>query len=49
MVGPLASAGEDDGLAAESEFAGWAAEMFSGDHAVEKTGDMPDLAYTIID
>ena len=49
VVGPLPSAGENDGLAAESEFAGWAAEMFSGDHAVEKTGDMSDLACTIID
>ena len=29
VVGPLASAGEKDGFAAESEFAGWAAEMFS--------------------
>ena len=44
VVGPLAFAGENDGLAAESEFAGWAAEMFSGNHAVEKTGDMSELA-----
>ena len=49
VVGRLASAGENDGLAAESEFAGWAAEMFSGNHAVEKTRDMSDLAYAIID
>ena len=49
MVGPLAFAGENDGMAAESEFAGWAAEIFSGNHAIEKTRDMSDLAYATID
>ena len=49
VVGPLASAGENDGLAAVSEFAGWAAEMFSGNHAVVKTEDVSDLAYATID
>ena len=49
VVGPLASAGEDDGLATESEFACWAAEMFSRNHAVEKTRDMSVLAYIFID
>ena len=44
VVGPQAFAGENDGMAAESEIAGWAAEMSSGNHAVEKTGDMSDLA-----
>ena len=33
----------------ESEFAGWAAEMFSGNHAVEKTRDMSDLAVFFVD
>ena len=32
----------------QSEFAGWAAEMFSGDHAVVKTGDMSFLAFSFI-
>ena len=49
VVGPLAFAGENDCVAAESEIAGWAAEMFSGNHAVEKTGDMSDLAYATTD
>ena len=49
MVGPLASAGEDDGLATESEFACLAGEMFSGNYAVQKTGDMSVLAYIFID
>ena len=49
MVGPLAFAGENDGTAAESEIAGWAAEMFSGNHAVKKTGDMSDLAHATVE
>ena len=49
VVGPLASAGENDGLATVSEFGGWAAEMFSGNHAVVNTGDMSVLTYLFID
>ena len=43
VVGPLASAGENDGVATVSEFAGWAAEMFSGNHAVVNSEDMSVL------
>ena len=49
VVGPLACAGENDGMAVESEIAGWAAEMFSGNHAVVKTGDTSDLAYATLE
>ena len=49
VVGPLVSAGENDGLATVSEFACWAAEMFSGNHAVVKTEYMSVLTYLFID
>ena len=45
VVGPLASAGENDGVATVFEFAGGAAEMFSENHAVVNSEDMSVLPY----
>ena len=49
VVGPLASAGENDGVATVFEFAGWAAEMLSENHAVVNSEDMSVLPYLFID
>ena len=49
VVGPLASAGEDDGVATVFEFAGWAAEILFENHAVVSSEDMSVLPYLFID
>ena len=49
VVGPLASAGENDGVATVFEFAGWAAEILFENHAVVNSEDMSVLPYLFID
>ena len=44
MVGPLPSAGENDGVATVFESAGWAAETEFENHAVVNSEDMSVLA-----